>query len=187
MTTIFPTKISCPKQFSMSQNFFPISNQNPMSNKYFFPCLKNIFPTKNLMSQKNFSNQNPMSKEKRFSVSTKIFHAQNFFFPTKIRCLAKILQCSKKIFHVWHKQKKRNSCPTTQKKTYHHKRFPKCVPIPIKNFHTHEIGLTHSNKIFAFIKNEFVQPSLHIKFLWLQCWQNSSQSSFNNTTNYIHC
>ena len=150
------------------------------------------------MSKKYFSNKKSHVPKKIFQPKfhvqgkkvfrvNKNFPCPKIFFPTKIPCLAKILQCSKKVFHVRHKQKKRNSCPTTQKKTYHHKRFPICIPIPIKNFHTHEIGLTHSNKIFAFIKNEFVQPSLHIKFSWLQCWQNSSQSSFNNTTNYIHC
>ena len=53
--------------------------------------------------------------------------------------------------------------------------------------HSHETRLTHSNKISIFIKNEFVQPSLHIKFSWLQCPQNSSQNTFNNTKKYIHC
>ena len=164
MTTKFPTKISCPKIFSMSQNFFPISNQNSMSNKFFFPCLKNIFPTKNLMSQKKFSNQNPMSKEKRFSVSTKIFHAQKFFFQPKSHVQQKFYNVQKK-FSMSDTNKKRGiHVQQHKKKTYHHKRFPICIPIPIKNFHTHEIGLTHSNKIFAFIKNKFVQTSLHIKF-----------------------
>ena len=112
----FQPKSHVQNNFPCPKIFFQYPTKIPCLTNFFFPCLKNIFPTKNLMSQKNFSNQNPMSKEKRFSVSTKIFHAQKFFFPTKIPCLAKILQCSKKIFHVRHKQKKRNSCPTTQKK-----------------------------------------------------------------------
>ena len=56
-----------------------------------------------------------------------------------------------------------------------------------KNFHTHRIGLTHSNKIFALIKNEFVQSSSHIKFSRLPYPQNSNQNSFINTTSYKHC
>ena len=81
------------------------------------------------------------------------------------------------------KKKKKIPCPTqkihTTTKIFHTHTH--------KNLHVHEIRPTHSNKISSFIKNEFVQPCLHINFLWFQYPQHSSQDSSNNTINYIQC
>ena len=128
------------------------SSQNTHSTKIF------PWPTKkNSMSKQNFSMTN-----KNFRVQRISFHVQQ-----KISC--------PKIFYVQPKN------PTSNvQKSYHHKIFFHTQTH--KNFHTHEIRHTHSNKISALIKNKFVQSSLHIKSSWFQYPQNSNQNSFINTT-----
>ena len=109
----------------------------------------------------------------------------------KIPCLIKILPRPKILFRLiswpiknsmsiffFFPMTNQNLSMSDSKNPYHHKIFFSHTHVQ-KNVHTHEIRLTHSNKISAFIKNEFVQPSLHIKFSWLQCPQNSSQNTFN--------
>ena len=114
-------------------------------------------------------------KKKIPCLTKKIYHVPKFYSDQYLMS-NKILHVKKKIFQ-W--PTKIFPCPTqkihTAIKNLSHTHVN-------KNVHTHEIRLTRSNKISTFIKNEFVQPSRHIKFSWLQCPQNSSQNTFNNTT-----
>ena len=114
-------------------------------------------------------------KKKIPCLTKKIYHVPKFYSDQYLMS-NKILHVKKKIFQ-W--PTKIFPCPTqkihTAIKNLSHTHVN-------KNVHTHEIRLTRSNKISTFIKNEFVRPSRHIKFSWLQCPQNSSQNTFNNTT-----
>ena len=121
-----------------------------------------------LFQQKSHVQRKNLPMFKKFCSKKKNSPMSKKFVPIKIPCpIQKNFSCLTQKIH------------TTKKKFFH-------THIQ-KNVHTHETSLTHPNKISAFIKNEFVQPSLHIKFSRLQYSQNSSQNTFNNTTNYIHC
>ena len=107
-------------------------------------------PNKNFPMSKNLSNQNPMPN-KKFS------HVQKFLFQPKSHVHQKFSMSKKNS-----PMSNQNLSMSDTKNPYHHNFF--FHTHVHKNVHTHETRLTHSNKISTFIKNEFVQPSLHIKF-----------------------
>ena len=125
--------------------------------------------------------QNLSCPTKNSPMPKKICSNQILVSNKNLSCQKKFSNVQPKFVYVWPKK----FMPNTKKNPYHHKFF--FHNHVHKNVHTHETRLTHSNKVSAFIKNEFVQQSLHIKFSWLQCPQNSSQNTFNSNTNYIHC